>query len=395
MKKLALVLSGGGFKGAFQLGALEYIRDNWQDFLVAIHADDRSISADRTHLHFDIVSGVSVGSLNGFLVAMNRFDKLVELWEEVEQKGSGMIYTSDLITTNPQTSSISIKTSFSALRKRFPLTMRNLLLNIIFNQKKISRDLKKDFDNFRSVADNSPLLKKLLSLRQQGKPRSLIDAIADNNCLYKCGFVPLDTGMYQSPFAHEFADDTQLCNAVLASTSMPVVWSPVAEVITTNQIHKDCVDGGIVDVSPLGDVIKEINKQGDNDEYTIIIINSSNGQTEFDPHVRNIAQIAVRSLTDIAITEIFNNDLREFLNTNSILQQQGLNEITYEYFNWTTGTTTHKRRKRFNAIVIQPETTLGDTLQSTPEAIQSRRRAGMIRAEKVMGEVVGVRKVLK
>jgi hypothetical protein len=31
---------------------------------------------------------------------------------------------------------------------------------------------------------------------------------------------------------------------------------------------------------------------------------------------------------------------------------------------WTTGTTTHKRRKRFNAIVIQPETTLGDTLQS-------------------------------
>jgi NTE family protein len=266
--------------------------------------------------------------------------------------------------------------------------MRNLLLNIIFNQKKISRDLKKDFDNFRSVADNSPLLKKLLSLRQQGKPRSLIDAIADNNCLYKCGFVPLDTGMYQSPFAHEFADDAQLCNAVLASTSMPVVWSPVAEVVTTNQIHKDCVDGGIVDVSPLGDVIKEINKQGDNDEYTIIIINSSNGQTEPDPHVRNIAQIAVRSLADIAITEIFNNDLREFLTINSILQQQGLTEINYDYFNWTTGTTTMKRRKVFKALVIQPEATLGDTLNSTPEAIQQRRQAGKRRAERLLMEYV-------
>jgi predicted acylesterase/phospholipase RssA len=273
MQKLALVLSGGGFKGAFQLGALEYLRDNWQHFATLATGTPNH---DLPVLRFDIVSGVSVGSLNGFLVAMNRFDKLVE-----------------------------------------------------------------------------------------------IDAIAANNCLYKCGFVPLDTGLYQSPYAHEFADDAQLCNAVLASTSMPVVWSPVPEVVTTTQIHKDCVDGGIVDVSPLGDVIKAINKQGDDDEYTILIINNSNGHTEPDSDVHNIAQIAVRSLADIAITEIFNNDLKEFLTINSILQQQGLCEITYGTFNWTTGTTIRKRRKRFKAIIIQPETTLGDTLQSTPEAIQS------------------------
>jgi NTE family protein len=384
MQKLALVLSGGGFKGAFQLGALEYLRDNWQHIATLATGTPNH---DLPVLKFDIVSGVSVGSLNGFLVAMNRFDKLVELWDEVEQKGSGIIYTSDLITTNPQSGSISIKTSYSALRNRFPLTIRNLLLKLIFNQKKLSGDLKKDLDNFRSVADNSPLLKKLLSLRQTGNPRSLIDAIVTNNCLYKCGFVPLDTGLYQSPYAHEFADDEQLCNAVLASTSMPVVWSPVPEVVTTTQIHKDCVDGGIVDVSPLGDVIKAINKQGDDDEYTILIINNRNGQTVPDPDVRNIAQIAVRSLADIAITEIFNNDLKEFLTINSILQQQGLREIYYETFNWTAGTTTLKRRKRFKAIIIQPETTLGDTLQSTPEAIRSRRQAEKQRAEKALKSV--------
>jgi NTE family protein len=28
-KKTALVLSGGGFKGAFQVGALKYLKDNW------------------------------------------------------------------------------------------------------------------------------------------------------------------------------------------------------------------------------------------------------------------------------------------------------------------------------------------------------------------------------
>jgi NTE family protein len=284
MQKLALVLSGGGFKGAFQLDALEHLRDNWQHFATLATGTPNH---DLPVLKFDIVSG---GSLNGFLVAMNRFDKLVE-----------------------------------------------------------------------------------------------IDAIAANNCLYKCGFVPLDTGLYKSPCAHEFADDAQLCN--LASTSMPVVWSPVPEVGTTTQIHKDCVDGGIVDVSPLGDVIKAINKQGDDDEYTILIINNRNGQTVPDPDVRNIAQIAVRSLADIAITEIFNNDLKEFLTINSILQQQGLREIYYETFNWTAGTTTLKRRKRFKAIIIQPETTLGDTLQSTPEAIRSRRQAEKQRAEKALKSV--------
>jgi hypothetical protein len=60
-----------------------------------------------------------------------------------------------------------------------------------------------------------------------------------------------------------------------------------------------------------------------------------------------------------------------------------------------TGTTTLKRRKRFKAIIIQPETTLGDTLQSTPEAIQSRRQAGKQRAEKMLGEYVGMRNDFK
>ena len=29
-KKIALVLSGGGFNGAFQVGALNYINENWK-----------------------------------------------------------------------------------------------------------------------------------------------------------------------------------------------------------------------------------------------------------------------------------------------------------------------------------------------------------------------------
>lgn len=48
-KKFALALSGGGFKGAFQVGALDYILDN----LITIA--DETVEIDR----FDIVTGAS------------------------------------------------------------------------------------------------------------------------------------------------------------------------------------------------------------------------------------------------------------------------------------------------------------------------------------------------
>ena len=78
MKKTALVLSGGGFKGAFQVGALDYLRENWDQ-----------IAPDRPPLSFDIVAGVSVGSLNGLLVALGRFDELQQLWNDVAENGVG------------------------------------------------------------------------------------------------------------------------------------------------------------------------------------------------------------------------------------------------------------------------------------------------------------------
>lgn len=44
--KYALVLSGGGFKGAFQTGALNYMRENW-----------KTITGEDKEMHFDIIAG--------------------------------------------------------------------------------------------------------------------------------------------------------------------------------------------------------------------------------------------------------------------------------------------------------------------------------------------------
>jgi NTE family protein len=66
MPKRGLVLSGGGAKGAFQAGVLEYLHEKGK-------------------LDFDVVCGVSVGALNATMVAQGEFEKLKELWLGIKE----------------------------------------------------------------------------------------------------------------------------------------------------------------------------------------------------------------------------------------------------------------------------------------------------------------------
>ena len=59
--KRALVLSGGGSKGAYECGFL--------------------LAAKELNQHFDIVTGTSIGALNGALVAMGDYEGLEYTWD--------------------------------------------------------------------------------------------------------------------------------------------------------------------------------------------------------------------------------------------------------------------------------------------------------------------------
>ncbi|WP_116108903.1 patatin-like phospholipase family protein [Lewinella sp. IMCC34191] len=368
MKKIALVLSGGGFKGAFQVGALQYLRENWDQ-----------IAPQRPPLSFDIVAGVSVGSLNGLLVATGEFERLLQLWEDVAENGVSEIYSSDFINTDTDqsdpTPELELSLTWDTLRKHFPETTKNILFRAIFNRKAILRSLKTEFQQFKSVASNDPLRQKLLGLAKREK-------VGDT--VYKCGFVSLRDGRYYSVSQNDFRTDTDFADGVLASTAMPIVWSPVEGVDNSAGSPESLVDGGIRDVSPLGDVIDEIAKDDSPEDYTIIIINCSSGKvTEEDFRDKNIVQIALRSLVDIAITEIFNNDIREFLDKNYILQQVRAklpDEPIYDYDADTNGR--GNPLKFFNTMVIQPEANiLGDTLTASRPQVEYRLAHGRARAE--------------
>lgn len=63
MAKRVLILSGGGSKEAFQAGVIDnLIKDGWMP---------------------DAVAGISVGALNGLMVATGQADKLVPIWEDL------------------------------------------------------------------------------------------------------------------------------------------------------------------------------------------------------------------------------------------------------------------------------------------------------------------------
>ena len=60
----AIVLSGGGPKGSYELGVWKALRKLKYDY--------------------DIVTGTSIGSVNGFLMVQKDYKKACKLWKELD-----------------------------------------------------------------------------------------------------------------------------------------------------------------------------------------------------------------------------------------------------------------------------------------------------------------------
>lgn len=394
MKKFALVLSGGGFKGAFQVGALRQLQENWK----VIHPEGDGV------MKFDVIAGVSVGSLNGVLTASNALNELEQLWIDIGANVEN-IYTSDFIDTKDQSGRLGLRLDFNRIKQRFipNLSLKLSLwegLGMLLSKSKrkkyidqllaeAERDFVTNFKNFRALADNTPLKNRLNELVR-------IDMI--NECIFKCGFVSLDDGVYHSYRHTEFRSDDDFRKGILASTAMPIVWEPVAriEALVKGETRSvvQAVDGGIRNVSPLGDVIEEINRDDPQSEYTIIIINCNSGVVDYESYESaNIAGIALRALNDIAITEIFNNDVAEFLRINDIIHQaREINpSIEIRHYSLRLGRTDRILRP-YKAIIVQTDPgILGDALVSNHDLNLRRMEHGKMKASQALDVLRGDR----
>ncbi len=79
-RKTALVLGGGGSRGAYEIGVWQALRE--------------------LGICIDIVTGTSVGAINGALIAQGAFDLAVSLWKEIETPMVFDMELKDLVTNN-------------------------------------------------------------------------------------------------------------------------------------------------------------------------------------------------------------------------------------------------------------------------------------------------------
>ena len=60
----ALVFSGGGAKGAYQMGVWKALK--------------------KLNMKFDIVTGTSIGAINGMMYVQNNYYKCLKLWNSID-----------------------------------------------------------------------------------------------------------------------------------------------------------------------------------------------------------------------------------------------------------------------------------------------------------------------
>lgn len=238
--KIGLALSGGGSKGAFQAGALRRLHEEGIK-------------------RYSAVAGVSVGALNGAMVAADKIPELHSIWED-----------------------ITLEDVFR----------RKSILEIGWELVRWKVGLG---DPPRALYDTSPLMDLIRERINPGMLRAKLEI----------GRVGLDDGMYHSSLKgyklHEFH------KVLLASAAIPVVCPPVK---LDNQYM---VDGGLVNITPLGDLI------GDGCDRIIVITTEPLGykRNVGQNHLLNIARKAIGIMTH----EILVNDIKSVENVNNLVGQ--------------------------------------------------------------------------
>lgn len=261
----ALVLSGGGVKGTFQFGAVDYLLKH------VLEEEEK----------FKIITGVSAGALCGSMLAAGRFEEGKAIWQ-------------DQIDTGVKAFSQRYPTWFLALFAVLPGAAFYFLLKhakSIFRNKKLRQVL----------ADNLGNL-----------PNSLVQ----NDTHLRVGVVDYQIGDYQSIDPAGLGSNEKVVDAVLASTSIPLAFPAVK--IKDNQAF----DGGVINVTPFKDVFEITRTDEFQSKYNLesiyAVMCSPLAEKQTEKEYKGLIDIGLRTM-DLLLMEIYRNDLRVFEKTNALV----------------------------------------------------------------------------
>ncbi|PWK27157.1 patatin-like phospholipase [Arcicella aurantiaca] len=259
-----LVLSGGGARGLFAVQILKRMRDYGFDFKT-----------------IKFISGVSVGSIIGAMIAQGDIDTIIKVFPTLRNND---VYKGKIST-----------------------------FNIVKN-----RILGKNY-----VLDIEPLhalLSKYISL-QKAKDKGIV---------FHIGFVDMNSGKYRTCTQYDFDTDENYIRAIMASCSQPVIWKP-QRFSTHFEEFTNASDGGIITVSPIKSVLQHRPDQ-------VIIINSSPVNPTVHKGDFTMEQMLLRTI-DLAVGESFAKDMERFKEINkdpfrfvpSVIYQTDLDEDSLNF----------------------------------------------------------------
>jgi NTE family protein len=327
-RRKALVVSGGGSKGAFAVGAIEYM-----------------VSARR--LDFDIVSGTSTGAVIGTLVVARKFDKLRSIYSNIK--------TGDVLKRNKLRKILSGKVPSWYSTK--PL------------DKFIDRELTQE------IADDVIHSQKQVFLTSVCLQTGVIvyfQAGGPDGCTYD-----------PTSEVKRIPNRARLIKAILASTNQPVLMPPLD--VEPGPLAQ-YVDGGVQAYAPIQIAIDN----GADEIYAVVMSPDPKNREPKTVRFRRIEKILVRTIDllteqvgecSLRVQERENKYLR-FLDT--LRRQPQLSQRVRALFQ--SRSNPGRGRRPITLHVIRPETELPtDGLKFEPKIMKQMIRLGWREARRVLG----------
>ncbi|MFQ5864733.1 MAG: patatin-like phospholipase family protein [bacterium] len=335
MTKNALVISGGGSKGAFAVGAIEYM-------------------VKELNIDFDIVAGTSIGALITPLVITNDISELVTIFSSLETK--------------------------ELLRKRC------LLLALLC------------YDSIYDVTPGWKIIKKVINEEKAQKildSKKLMFLTTVN--LQTGQVVYFQSGplakLDDRTRVIRIETRDQLLKAVLASANQPVLMSPV-QVMPDSDPASQYVDGGVRELAPLRIAIDT----GATNIYAIVLApeqhEPENVWFKKIPKIllRTVSLFVQEvTLNDCEIAKLYNKGIH-YHNTlkERIVERFNLNsEEAEELFSAVEPLNPFKDKRIVSLHIIRPEHELpSEDLDFEPQVLVDMLQLGKSRAAEILGGAV-------
>lgn len=322
--RTALVVSGGGSRGAFAVGAIEVLKERGYDF--------------------DLISGTSTGALIAPLVAVDRVDRLHDIYTQTTTK--------------------------DVLRK-------NWLGGFI-----------------ESIYDTAPLRRLIdRQLEDLDLPAQLY---LSHRRILVCT-VNLQSGQAEywsqrpGPGVRMIPDRETLARALLGSSNQPIFTPPVEVPRFSGEQH---LDGGLREIAPLSIAIKHGARR-----IFVIVLCPEDAVTSKEPY-RWLLPIGERAL-DLMTQEIVTNDLKRARQVNELLDhirtlQERLEKVRdegkltaelYDELHGAIAAPYLSQKRPLELIVIRPLSHLPTNgLDFEPAVMQDMLKTGRDRANAVLDE---------